>query len=137
MEAQDDKAETASGAFCICGGCYFESQLRHFFSILKKKFEPNLRGTHPEVLALEAVDAAVTRADLAEVREEGVHVVEAADALVQGVHHLGGVLLQLLAARLLLARLQRDELLEQVEQLLVFLEQPGSTQSGASVQYTR
>lgn len=57
--------------------------------------------------------------------DAGVDVLQRVDGLVQGAHHLLGVLLQLLALLLRLPGLQVLEGVEQVKQLLVLLEQPG------------
>lgn len=63
-------------------------------------------------------------ADLVEVEDESVDVVQRANALVQRGHDGDGVLGQFLAAGLLVSRRQLVEFCEQIQQLLVLLEQP-------------
>lgn len=77
----------------------------------------------PEVVDLEAGDAAVAGADLVDEVEEGVEVVQRLDALVQRAHDAVRVLRQLGTRRLRLPRAALAELLEHVQQLPVLLEQ--------------
>lgn len=51
--------------------------------------------THHEIFSDESRHLGVSAAHVAYVNEEGVHVIQTFDALVQGVHDLGGVLRQL------------------------------------------
>ncbi len=78
---------------------------------------------------MESVDFVVGLADLVEVEDESVDVVQRPDALVQRGHDVDGVLGQLLAAGLLVSRRQLVELCEQTQQLLVLLEQPVTANS--------
>ena len=63
----------------------------------------------------------MSAADLMEQREEVVHVLECLDALVERVHHDGGVLSQLQTFRLRVPAAQLAKFLEKVDELRVVL----------------
>ena len=70
------------------------------------------------------------RTDLVDELEERIQIVQPPDALVQRVHHLVRVLLQLLGRGLLLLRLQLLEFGEHVQQVRMLLEQSGIRNEG-------
>lgn len=79
--------------------------------------------SYPKILDFEARYPPVAGADLVDVLEEVVQVVQSLDPLVQGVHDVVGMLSQLHGVDLLLLRPALAELLEHVEQVLILFEQ--------------
>lgn len=76
---------------------------------------------YPKVVSAKPGHFNVSLANMMEVGDKTVHVVERAQALVDSVHHVDGVLGELGAARLLVPRRQCVELAEQTEQVLMLL----------------
>lgn len=72
----------------------------------------------------------MARADLMDVRKEVVQVIEPLDTFVQGVHDVVGVLGQLHGVNLLLLGAALPELVEHVQEVLVFFEQSAGEENG-------
>lgn len=85
---------------------------------------PAAADPHPKVVGFESGNPSVRCAHLVQIIEKRVQMVQTSNALVQGFHHLVGVIGQLFGRGLLLACLQIPEVLEQIQQVAVFLEEP-------------
>jgi len=85
--------------------------------------------TYPKIFFVEALNFDVPLADLVEVEEERVDIVQTPDALVECRHDADGVLGQFGARRLLISRLQFFELCEECQQICVLIKQSESKQA--------